>query len=159
MSLIFYIISFLTIFFTVLSVIEKKIMYSLFYFFVSVLTTSGIFFLLGDYMIGSLQIIIYSGAILVLFVFVVMLLNYDEIKNNFFLKRYNYFYLVLLLSFIVCFYKIFFYLHNKYVFRIVNNLHILGKVLFEPYILFIEFMSVLLLSIVIVIMLIVKNSK
>ncbi|MCQ4051976.1 hypothetical protein FK514_28760, partial [Klebsiella pneumoniae] len=36
---------------------------------------SGVFFSLGAYFAGALEIIVYAGAIMVLFVFVVMMLN------------------------------------------------------------------------------------
>lgn len=160
MCLVFYVFALLTILFTVLSILQNKVMYALFYFFISVLTTSGIFFLLGNYIIGSLHIIIYSGAILVLFIFVVMLLNYDKIQGRFFFQRYSYFYLSLLISCcIITFYKLFFYMHKTNVCAIVNKVDVLGKVLFEPYIVFIEFISILLLSIIVVVILIAKNRK
>ncbi|QCI25917.1 NADH-quinone oxidoreductase subunit J [Buchnera aphidicola] len=160
MYLCFYTLSILTILFTILSIIQTKIMYALFYFFISVLTTSGIFFVLGDYMIGSLQMIIYSGAILILFVFVVMLLNFNDMKNNCCSRKYNYFYFFLLISFFYTFfYKIFFCIHRKYIFQVINHLNVLGKILFDPYILLIEFTSILLLSIVIIVFLISKKNK
>ncbi|CAL4042348.1 NADH-quinone oxidoreductase subunit J [Buchnera aphidicola (Takecallis arundicolens)] len=158
MYLVFYFFAFCTVLFTIFSIFQKNIMYSLLYFFVSVLTTSFIFFLLGNYLIGSLQIIIYAGAILVLFVFVVMLLNFDELEEKLYHTKYNYYFFTFL-SFFIFFllYKIFFYLHGSYVYQIISNINILGKFLFEPYILIIEFVSILLLSIIVVIILIAKS--
>lgn len=158
MYLAFYFFAFCTVLFTIFSIFQKNIMYSLLYFFVSVLTTSFIFFLLGNYLIGSLQIIIYAGAILVLFVFVVMLLNFDELEEKLYHKKYNYYFFTFLSCFMLfLLYKVFFYLHGSYVYKIMSNVHILGKFLFEPYILMIEFVSILLLSIVVVVILIAKK--
>lgn len=42
---------------------------------VSLLSVAGIFFILGAPFAGALEIIVYAGAILVLFVFVIMMLN------------------------------------------------------------------------------------
>lgn len=42
---------------------------------VSLLAVAGIFFILGAPFAGVLEVIVYAGAILVLFVFVIMMLN------------------------------------------------------------------------------------
>ncbi|MEZ4813640.1 MAG: NADH-quinone oxidoreductase subunit J [Bdellovibrionota bacterium] len=38
-------------------------------------STAGLYFLIGNYFMGSIQILVYAGAIAVLFVFIVMLLD------------------------------------------------------------------------------------
>ncbi|PNK60035.1 NADH-quinone oxidoreductase subunit J [Psychrobacter sp. FDAARGOS_221] len=48
---------------------------------VSLLALAGIFFILGAPFAGALQVIVYAGAILVLFVFVIMMLNLG-VKND-----------------------------------------------------------------------------
>ncbi len=45
------------------------------YLIISLLAVAGVFFSLGAYFAGALEIIVYAGAIMVLFVFVVMMLN------------------------------------------------------------------------------------
>ena len=42
---------------------------------VSLLAVAGIFFIVGSPFAGALEVIVYAGAIMVLFVFVVMMLN------------------------------------------------------------------------------------
>jgi NADH-quinone oxidoreductase subunit J len=49
--------------------------HSLLYLVVLLLAVAGIFFAIGAPFAGSLEVIIYAGAIMVLFVFVVMMLN------------------------------------------------------------------------------------
>jgi NADH-quinone oxidoreductase subunit J len=49
--------------------------HALLYFIVSLLSVALIFFVLGAHFVAALEIIIYAGAIMVLFVFVVMMLN------------------------------------------------------------------------------------
>lgn len=49
--------------------------HALLYLIISLLAISGVFFSLGAYFAGALEIIVYAGAIMVLFVFVVMMLN------------------------------------------------------------------------------------
>ena len=48
---------------------------------VSLLALAGIFFIIGAPFAGALQVIVYAGAILVLFVFVIMMLNLG-VKND-----------------------------------------------------------------------------
>ncbi len=50
-------------------------LHSLLYLIVSLLAAAFIFYLLGAYFAALLEVIIYAGAIMVLFVFVVMMLN------------------------------------------------------------------------------------
>ncbi len=49
--------------------------HALLYLIISLLAIAGVFFSLGAYFAGALEIIVYAGAIMVLFVFVVMMLN------------------------------------------------------------------------------------
>ncbi len=49
--------------------------HALLYLIVSLLAISAVFFSLGAYFAAALEIIVYAGAIMVLFVFVVMMLN------------------------------------------------------------------------------------
>ncbi len=50
-------------------------MHALLYLIVSLIAVGMIFFSLGASFVGAMQIIVYAGAIMVLFVFVVMMLN------------------------------------------------------------------------------------
>ena len=43
---------------------------------------AGIYAVLGAHFVAALQILVYTGAIMVLFVFVIMLLNVDEIEDD-----------------------------------------------------------------------------
>lgn len=53
-------------------------MHALLYLIISLLAIAGVFFSLGAYFAGALEIIVYAGAIMVLFVFVVMMLNWRQ---------------------------------------------------------------------------------
>ena len=50
-------------------------MHALLYLIVSLLAVALVFFTLGAPFVAALEVIIYAGAIMVLFVFVVMMLN------------------------------------------------------------------------------------
>lgn len=84
MNVIFYIASIVAIVATALVVTGKNPVHALLYLIVSLLAVSVIFFLLGAPFMAALEVIIYAGAIMVLFVFVIMMLNLGEeaVKNE-----------------------------------------------------------------------------
>ena len=54
---------------------QTKAVHALLYLIVSLLSVAVIFFILGAPFVAALEVIIYAGAIMVLFVFVIMMLN------------------------------------------------------------------------------------
>ena len=56
--------------------------HALLYLIVSLLSIAGVFFSMGAYFAGALEIIVYAGAIMVLFVFVVMMLNPGKTQQD-----------------------------------------------------------------------------
>lgn len=75
MLAVFYIAAALAIASTVLALTRLEAVHALLYLIVSLLAVAVIFFVLGAPFIAALEVIIYAGAIMVLFVFVVMMLN------------------------------------------------------------------------------------
>lgn len=75
MNEVFYISSAVAVISTVLVITRLHVLHALLYFIVSLLSVALIFFILGAPFIAALEVIIYAGAIMVLFVFVVMMLN------------------------------------------------------------------------------------
>lgn len=75
MNLLFYIASAVALASTVMVVTRRNAVHALLYLVVSLFSVALIFFLLGAPFVAALEIIIYAGAIIVLFLFVVMLLN------------------------------------------------------------------------------------
>lgn len=82
MSLIFYISSAAAILATVMAITRYKPIHALLYLVVSFLAIAVVFLTLGAPFIGVLEVIIYAGAIIVLFIFVVMMLNLDKITAD-----------------------------------------------------------------------------
>src|ERR1700679_4321979 len=84
MNMLFYIAAVLAILSTLRMITGKNAIHALLYLIVSLLAVSVIFFLLGAPFIAALEVIIYAGAIMVLFVFVIMMLNVsgDGIKKE-----------------------------------------------------------------------------
>lgn len=75
MNIFFYITAFVTLFSTIMVITRHNPVHALLYLVISLLSLSVIFFLLGAPFVALLEIIIYAGAIMVLFIFVIMLLN------------------------------------------------------------------------------------
>src|SRR5438067_32635 len=75
---IFYISAVLAIVATAMTLTRLNVVHALLYLIVSLLAVSVVFYTLGAPFIAALEVIIYAGAIMVLFVFVVMLLNLGE---------------------------------------------------------------------------------
>ena len=74
-DVLFYIAAVVSIVSTVRVITHLHAVHALLYLVVSLLAVALIFYLLGAPFAAALQIIIYAGAIMVLFVFVIMLLN------------------------------------------------------------------------------------
>jgi NADH-quinone oxidoreductase subunit J len=75
MELAFYIAGAVAVVSTALMLTRLHIVHALLYLIVSLLGVAVVFALLGATFVAALEIIVYAGAIMVLFVFVVMMLN------------------------------------------------------------------------------------
>ncbi len=75
MIVLFYIAAGIAVISTLLVITRMNAVHALLYMIVSLLAVALIFYLLGAPFIAALEVIIYAGSIMVLFVFVVMLLN------------------------------------------------------------------------------------
>jgi NADH-quinone oxidoreductase subunit J len=75
MELTFYIAGGVAVISTVLMLSRLNVVHALLYLIVSLLGVAVVFYVLGAPFVAALEIIIYAGAIMVLFVFVVMMLN------------------------------------------------------------------------------------
>lgn len=75
MEFAFYVCAIVAVLTTLRVITHTNPVHALLYLIVSLLAISGVFFSLGAYFAGALEIIVYAGAIMVLFVFVVMMLN------------------------------------------------------------------------------------
>ncbi len=71
----FWIASIVAIASTVMVITRRNAIHALLYLIVSLLSAAVIFLVLGAPFVAMLEVIVYAGAIMVLFVFVVMLLN------------------------------------------------------------------------------------
>jgi len=67
---------------TALAVTRREVVHALLYLVASLLATAVMFFTLGAPFVAALEVIVYAGAILVLFVFAVMLLDREQARRG-----------------------------------------------------------------------------
>jgi len=82
MNVLFYISSVVAIIATIMVITRYHPIHALLYLVVSFLAIAAVFFSVGAPFVGVLEVIIYAGAIMVLFIFVVMMLNLDTITSE-----------------------------------------------------------------------------
>lgn len=75
MNVLFYIAALVAILATLRAVTDAEAVHALLYLIVSLLALALIFFILGAAFVAALEVIVYAGAIIVLFVFALMTLN------------------------------------------------------------------------------------
>jgi len=74
-AVLFYILSLVMLAAALLVVLQTHPVYSVVFAIISFVSLAGLFLILGAEFIAAAQIIVYTGAIMVLFLFVIMLLN------------------------------------------------------------------------------------
>lgn len=72
-------------------VISKNTVNSALFLVLNMMSLAGLFLLLKAQFLAVIQILVYAGAIMVLFLFVIMLLNVDEEESLFSKFRFKYF--------------------------------------------------------------------
>ena len=84
---IFYLIAFLSIFFSLMVIFAKNPIHSVLYLIITFFTFTIHYILLNAQFLAMVNFIVYMGAIMVLFLFLLMLLNLNEdsepLKSNF----------------------------------------------------------------------------
>jgi NADH-quinone oxidoreductase subunit J len=74
-AVIFYVLGVIAVTFTALAITRRNVMHAIVYLVGSFLATAQIFYLLGAPFLAIMEVIIYAGAIMVLFLFIVMMLE------------------------------------------------------------------------------------
>ena len=77
-SLFFYFFSAITVFSALMVIISRNTVYSVFFLILVFITVSILFIMIGAEFLGMIMLIVYVGAVAVLFLFVVMMLNVSE---------------------------------------------------------------------------------
>ena len=81
-SLLFYFFSTIAAFSSLMVIISRNTVYSVFFLILVFVSISILFIMIGAEFLGMVMLIVYVGAVAVLFLFVVMMLNVAEQKNK-----------------------------------------------------------------------------
>ena len=77
-SLFFYLFSSIAVFSAIMVTVSKNTVYSVFFLILVFVSISTLFIMIGAEFLGMIMLIVYVGAVAVLFLFVVMMLNVTE---------------------------------------------------------------------------------
>ena len=89
-AIFFYFFSIIAIFSAIMVVASKNTVYSVFYLILDFISISCLFIMIGAEFLGMIMLIVYVGAVAVLFLFVVMMLNVSGIKDKQFKSKISY---------------------------------------------------------------------
>ena len=81
-SIFFYFFSIIAIFSAIMVIVSRNTVHSVFFLILDFITISCLFIMIGAEFIGMMMLIVYVGAVAVLFLFVVMMLNVSQQKNE-----------------------------------------------------------------------------
>ena len=85
-SIFFYTFSFVAIVSAIMLTVSKNTVHSAFFLILDFISISCLFIMIGAEFLGMMMLIVYVGAVAVLFLFVVMMLNVVEQKNEWFVS-------------------------------------------------------------------------
>ena len=83
-AIFFYIFSFIAIFSAIMVTVSKNTVHSVFFLILDFISISFLFIMIGAEFLGMIMLIVYVGAVAILFLFVVMMLNVAQQKNEWF---------------------------------------------------------------------------
>ncbi len=88
-AIFFYIFSFIAIISAIMVTVSKNTVHSVFFLILDFISISCLFIMIGAEFLGMIMLIVYVGAVAVLFLFVVMMLNVAQQKNQWFISKDN----------------------------------------------------------------------
>ena len=146
-AIFFYIFSIIAVVSAVMVTVSKNTVHSVFFLILDFISISCLFIMIGAEFLGMIMLIVYVGAVAVLFLFVVMMLNVAQQKNQWFISKENsnHIPIGLLISVIIFFELIIviggwrykpdlFDQRNLSIVNDASNTHSLGMVLYTDYI-------------------------
>ena len=86
-AIFFYIFSSIAIISAIMVTVSKNTVHSVFFLILDFISISCLFIMIGAEFLGMIMLIVYVGAVAVLFLFVVMMLNVAQQKNQWFLSK------------------------------------------------------------------------
>ena len=146
-AIFFYVFSIIAVVSAVMVTVSKNTVHSVFFLILDFISISCLFIMIGAEFLGMIMLIVYVGAVAVLFLFVVMMLNVAQQTNQWFISKgnSNHIPIGLLISVVIFFELIIvvggwkykpdlFDKGNLSIVNDVSNTHSLGMVLYTDYI-------------------------
>ena len=146
-AIFFYVFSVIAVVSAIMVTVSKNTVHSVFFLILDFISISCLFIMIGAEFLGMIMLIVYVGAVAVLFLFVVMMLNVAQQKNQWFISKDSskHIPIGLLISVIIFFELIIviggwkykpelFNSENQNIINSVSNTHSLGQVLYTDYI-------------------------
>ena len=145
-AMFFYVFSIIAVVSAIMVTVSKNTVHSVFFLILDFISISCLFIMVGAEFLGMIMLIVYVGAVAVLFLFVVMMLNVAQQKNQWFISEENSGHIPvgLLISAIIFFELIIVIGGWKYkpdlleasnlITNEISNTHSLGQVLYTDYI-------------------------
>ncbi|MDA7553165.1 NADH-quinone oxidoreductase subunit J [Candidatus Pelagibacter bacterium] len=146
-SIFFYTFSIIAVISAIMVTVSKNTVHSVFFLILDFISISCLFIMIGAEFLGMIMLIVYVGAVAVLFLFVVMMLNVAQQKNQWFASEASSGHIPvgLIISVIIFFELIIviggwkykpdlFDINNSVNNFTISNTHSLGQVLYTDYI-------------------------
>jgi len=145
-AIFFYVFSIIAVISAIMVTVSKNTVHSVFFLILDFISISCLFIMIGAEFLGMIMLIVYVGAVAVLFLFVVMMLNVAQQKNQWFISSENsgHIPIGLLISAIIFFeliiviggwkYKPDLFETNNLTSNEISNTHSLGQILYTDYI-------------------------
>ena len=145
-AIFFYVFSIIAVISAIMVTVSKNTVHSVFFLILDFISISCLFIMIGAEFLGMIMLIVYVGAVAVLFLFVVMMLNVAQQKNQWFISEENSGHIPvgLLISAIIFFeliiviggwkYKPDLFETTNLITNEISNTHSLGQVLYTDYI-------------------------
>ena len=157
-SIFFYFFSTIAIISAIMVTVSKNTVHSVFFLILDFISISCLFIMIGAEFLGMIMLIVYVGAVAVLFLFVVMMLNVAQQKNQWFLSTASsrHIPMGLIISTIIFFELIIviggwkykpnlFENTNSTLTDTLSNTHSLGQILYTDYIFIFQISGMILL--------------
>ena len=155
-SIFFYFFSIIAIFSSLMVITSRSTINSVFFLILDFISVGCLFILVGAEFLGMILLIVYVGAVAVLFLFVVMMLNVAEQKQSWFIgKKSTHIPTGLIVSVLILLellvvvggwkYKEDVMSSSTLVLSNISNTHQLGLVMYTDYILYFQLAGVILL--------------
>ena len=146
-AIFFYVFSIIAVVSAVMVTVSKNTVHSVFFLILDFISISCLFIMIGAEFLGMIMLIVYVGAVAVLFLFVVMMLNVAQQTNQWFISKENSNHIPIgLLISVVIFFELIIVIGgwkykpdlfdkgNLSIVNDVSNTHSLGMVLYTDYI-------------------------